>query len=122
MSTLKVNNITPFTGNSVTISGQLITSGSSAQLTGSLFGSSSYATSASYTVNATTASFAATASYVANVNPFPFTGSAIVSGSVVVTGSMLLAYNRLIPGLSGWSTGGSLIVINHFLFKVKIAY
>jgi len=23
---------------------------------------------------------------------------------------MLLAYNRLIPGLSGWSTGGSLIV------------
>jgi hypothetical protein len=54
------------------ITGSLQVSGS---ITGSLFGTASWAQNA------------VTASYVANASSFPFTGSAIISGSLTVTGS-----------------------------------
>lgn len=71
----------------------------SAGITGSLFGSSSFATTSSHALNAVSASFAtqalsssfaSTASFALNSGggaAFPFTGSAIISGSLTVTGS-----------------------------------
>ena len=71
----------------------------SAGITGSLFGSSSFATTSSHALNAVSASFAtqalsssfaSTASFALNSGggaAFPYTGSAIISGSLTVTGS-----------------------------------
>lgn len=62
----------------VSVSGSLIVTGS---ITGSLFGTSSFATSAS---------FSTTASYAMNAgvgSGFPFSGSAVITGSLVVSGS-----------------------------------
>ena len=64
-------------------------------LTGSLFGTASYATqalSASYTTQALSASYATTAlssSYAPAGNPFPYNGNAQISGSFGVTGSFV---------------------------------
>ncbi len=84
----------------VNISGSLNVTGSTTinNLSGSLFGTASWAqnavtasyiniaASASY---ATTASYSLTASYLDNyVEPFPYTGSAIITGSLSVTGSI----------------------------------
>ena len=64
---LKVN------GN-ITTDGYVASNAAGSYLTGSLFGTSSYAL---------------TASFVANASSFPFTGSAIITGSLVVTGSTI---------------------------------
>jgi hypothetical protein len=66
---LKVN------GN-ITTDGYVASNAAGSYLTGSLFGTSSYA------INALTAS------YVANASSFPFTGSALITGSLGVTGSI----------------------------------
>ena len=88
---------------SVNITGSLtvIGKGTITDLTGSLFGTSSYAstasfaTSASYSTTAsfaTSASYSATASYLLGYNPgFPFTGSAQITGSLFVSGSTSLS-------------------------------
>ena len=77
-------------------------------ITGSLFGSASYAISASYAVSSsntisasysttssysndsTSASYALTASYVAGASSFPFTGTAVITGSLIVTSTIAL--------------------------------
>jgi hypothetical protein len=64
-----------FSGNDATIFPVIVT-GSSAILTGSLFGTSSWAQNS------------ITASYVANAVSFPYIGTAIISGSLIVTGSI----------------------------------
>jgi len=84
---------------------KIITSGSAAILsyvtassftgsfTGSLFGTSSFATSASFAVSSSRAissSFALSASYAPSGDAFPFTGSAQISGSLIVTGATLV--------------------------------
>ena len=59
-------------------------------ITGSLYGTASWAENAissSYTLSS---SYAQTASYLSGyVSPFPFTGSAIISGSLIITGSLI---------------------------------
>ena len=84
---------------------KIITSGSAAILsnvtassftgsfTGSLSGTSSFATSASFAVSSSRAissSFALSASYAPGGAAFPFTGSAQISGSLIVTGATLV--------------------------------
>ena len=64
-----------FSGNDATIFPVIVT-GSNVILTGSLFGTSSWAQNS------------ITASYVANAASFPYTGTAIISGSLIVTGSI----------------------------------
>jgi hypothetical protein len=74
--------------NNVEVTGSLNVVGG---ITGSLFGTASFATlahTASYVLQAVSSSYAATASYVANASSFPFTGSAIITGSLIVTGSV----------------------------------
>jgi hypothetical protein len=74
--------------NNVEVTGSLNVVGG---ITGSLFGTASFATlahTASYVLQAVSSSYAATASYVANASSFPFTGSAIITGSLTVTGSV----------------------------------
>ena len=65
-------------------------------ITGSLFGTSSFAVTASYfsgsIPNAISASYALTASYALNAGGgggagFPFSGSAVITGSLLVSGS-----------------------------------
>jgi hypothetical protein len=80
-----------------TITGSLIVTNG---ITGSLFGTSSWALNsitasfienaqtASYVLNAVSSSYALTASYVAGASSFPFTGSALITGSLGVTGSL----------------------------------
>ena len=81
---------------STRISGSLIVTGS---ITGSLLGSSSFATSASFATtafSATTASFASTASFALNAgggSGFPFSGSAVITGSLTVSGSEVRELN-----------------------------
>lgn len=98
---------------SYSLSGSLTTNGgistvsltssfiSASSITGSLFGTSSWALNsttasfvqtaqtASYVLNAVSSSYALTASYVANASSFPFTGSAIITGSLIVSGSIV---------------------------------
>jgi hypothetical protein len=58
-------------------------------ITGSLFGTSSYA------LQALSSSFALTASYLDNyIPPFPFIGNAIITGSLTVTGAITASYFR----------------------------
>ncbi len=91
-----------FTSGSTTIvTGSLtVTQG----ITGSLYGTSSWALNAqtasyvesaqtaSYILNAVSASFAQTASYLLGyISPFPFSGSAQITGSLGVTGSFIIA-------------------------------
>jgi hypothetical protein len=86
------------TGSSVMTGSLTVTQG----ITGSLFGTASWAENAltsSYILNAVSSSYAftassavsssyaLTASYVANASSFPFTGSAVITGSLTVTGS-----------------------------------
>jgi hypothetical protein len=54
----------------------------SGSITGSLFGTASYA------LQALSSSYALSASYVPNASSFPFTGSAEITGSLTVTGSI----------------------------------
>ena len=111
----------------VSISGSLVVTGS---ITGSLFGTASYANnalsssyagtasvllgsvvSASYAATAsiaTSSSYALTASFALNGGggaAFPYTGSAIISGSLIVTGSIetsdTLIVNPAAPGFTG---------------------
>jgi hypothetical protein len=107
--------------------------GVSGGITGSLFGTSSQATSASYAFTASSAissSFALTASYLLGyASSFPYTGSAQITGSLGVTGSFsvsagagssvfssnadtLLITGSLIITGSGASITGSLNVSN----------
>lgn len=85
----------------------------SAGITGSLFGTASWAENAtsasaatSITFTPATASFAVTASYAltspggAGVSDFPYTGSAIISGSLQVTGSTTVRDNFTVNGSS----------------------
>ena len=75
-----------FTG-SVTITGSL----NSPIITGSLFGTASWATNF-LTSSVTSASYALTASYLEGyISPFPFTGSAQITGSLGVTGSVSIS-------------------------------
>lgn len=128
---------------------KVITSGSDASLnkltvingiTGSLFGtasyalqalSSSFATTASYVTGsiftngnrALSASFAITASYVLNAvsasyapdTTFPYTGSAIISGSLRVTGSLnvtgVITGSRIYVSSSNGTVSGSSLVV-----------
>jgi hypothetical protein len=74
--------------NNVEVTGSLNVVGG---ITGSLFGTASFATlahTASYVLQAVSSSFAATASYVAGASSFPYTGSAEITGSLTVTGSV----------------------------------
>jgi len=66
------------------VSGSLEVTGSAnlPSITGSLFGTASFATTSSYALNALSASWAP------SVSPFPFTGSALITGSLGVTGSV----------------------------------
>jgi len=66
-----------------------------AEVTGSLYGtaswannaiSSSHSSTASYALTATSSSYALSASYAPDTT-FPYTGSAIISGSLIITGS-----------------------------------
>jgi hypothetical protein len=66
-------------GNAIVTGSLTVTQG----ITGSLFGTASWA------VNAVSSSYALTASYLDNyIPPFPLTGSAIITGSLTVTGSI----------------------------------
>lgn len=51
-------------------------------ITGSFFGTASYA------LQALSSSYAVSASYVPNASSFPYTGSAEITGSLIVTGSV----------------------------------
>jgi hypothetical protein len=64
-------------------------------ITGSLFGTASFATTASIAISA---SFATTASYALNAGAgsgFPFSGSAVITGSLLVSGSGLTVTGSL---------------------------
>jgi hypothetical protein len=75
-----------FTG-SVTITGSL----NSPIITGSLFGTASWAQNF-LTSSVTSASYALTASYLEGyISPFPFTGSGQITGSLGVTGSVSIS-------------------------------
>jgi len=77
------------TGSAI-VTGSLTLTGSlnviSGGITGSLLGTSSYAT------NAVSASYAATASYVSTATPaFPYSGSAVITGSLIISSSTATA-------------------------------
>jgi hypothetical protein len=95
---------------------------SNAKITGSLFGTASYAmqtatasyvtlaqtasyvATASYANNSTTASYALTASYLTGyVSPFPFTGSAQITGSLGVTGSANISGDLVVNGTASFN-------------------
>jgi hypothetical protein len=102
---------------SLSISGSLnINNG----ITGSLFGTSSWAinaltasfasnvpATASYALQALSASNALTASYALNAqgSGFPYTGSAIITGSLIVTGSVnvTLGFTGSLQGTASWA-------------------
>jgi hypothetical protein len=78
--------------NQHSLTGSLNVSGS---ITGSLFGTASFATTASIAISA---SFATTASYALNAGAgsgFPFSGSAVITGSLLVSGSGLTVTGSL---------------------------
>jgi hypothetical protein len=79
-------------GTTVSIPGKLVVTGS---ITGSLFGSSSYALTASYALNGGSGG-----------TSFPYTGSAIISGSLTITGSTrsTLGFTGSLQGTSSWAT------------------
>lgn len=101
-STSNRSNLVHAAGNQFQITGSLLVSGS---ITGSLFGTASWALntltasistntiSASYAATASIAvssSYALTASYLSGyVSPFPYSGSAQITGSLGVTGSLI---------------------------------
>ena len=101
---------------SAQVSGSLGVTGG---ITGSLYGTASYAVTASYVANAQTASYilnavsasyALTASYLSGyVSPFPYTGSAIISGSLIVTGSTIstLGFTGSLFGTASYATTSS---------------
>jgi hypothetical protein len=72
-----------FAAKTVTISGSLGVLGG---ITGSLFGTASYATQA------------LSASYAPTAATFPFTGSALITGSLTVTGSLFVTGSTIITG------------------------
>jgi hypothetical protein len=77
-------------------------SGSSATITGSLFGTASYAT------QALSASFATSASYAPSTPAFPYTGSALITGSVIITGSLTVT-DGITGSLFGTATTASYV-------------
>jgi len=105
-----VNGNAIITGSLIVLSG--ITGSLSGSVTGSLFGTSSQATSASYAFTASSAissSFALTASYALNAGgSFPYTGSAQITGSLGVTGSFSVRGNQ---GSSVFSSNADTLLI-----------
>lgn len=97
--TASISPVTGFNVNTNTqITGSLtVTTG----ITGSLFGTSSWA------VNAISSSFATSASWAPDTT-FPFTGSAIISGSLVVTGSTNIVGSS---GTSVFTTNADTLVV-----------
>jgi hypothetical protein len=84
---------------SLNISGSSLFSGSlnvSNGITGSLFGTSSYAQTSSYTLNSVSSSYAATASYIKNAVTASYILNAI-SSSYAVTASKALNYTETDP-------------------------
>ena len=81
----------------------------SSSLTGSLLGTSSYASTASYVESssyALSSSHAITASYAANsTSDFPYSGSAHITGSLIVTGSTIISSSSPTLNISTGSNG-----------------
>lgn len=89
VTSASINLLTVNDDKSTRISGSLIVTGS---ITGSLFGTSSFAISASNSIRSITSSYAITASFALNAgggegSGFPFSGSAVITGSLLVSGS-----------------------------------
>ncbi len=101
---------------STTFQGSLIATNTTASfgnanITGSLFGTSSWSVSSS---RATTSSFALTASFALNAaagSGFPFTGSAVITGSLTVIG------RNTLTGSFTASNGESVDYLNQNLFQ-----
>jgi hypothetical protein len=96
------------------VTGSLRLSGS---ITGSLFGTASYATNALSASYAATASVATSASYAPVIPPFPYTGSAQITGSLGVTGSLTVTGSTLISNGVQGANIAPLIVNNTIAYQ-----
>ncbi len=132
-----VNDVQTLIGQTV-ISGSLQLTGSAnlPSITGSVFGTSSWAANAitasyiqtsqtasyvlnavssSYTTNALSSSYALSASYAPSTPTFPFTGSALITGSLGVTGSVSITQNltssRVYISSSNGTVSGSTLTV-----------
>ena len=78
-----------------------------AGITGSLFG---------------TASYALTASYVTNASSFPYTGSAIITGSLIVTGSIIstLGFTGSLSGTASYANNA--LSASYALISISSSY